>query len=390
MTRRDEAKEVRIFTLAGHLFSRWLSLARRLAVERRQVEVRHSWLTLGADFIAAAAYAGCLLLLSSLVAGAKVSFGGYAMLMQALQRFSGRLDQVMRHFATLHEQSLYLGDLYEFLEIDAPERPEWRAPLEEEDSGGAVEVPSSAEIELRGVSFAYPGSDRLVLRGIDLTIKAGERIALIGENGAGKSTLVRVIMGLYQPTEGQVLLNGVDLREIPEKKLRRCFAAVFQEFVKYQFPAGENIRFGRLEDAEPWEVAEAAQLAGAASFIEQLPQGYETLLGRPLGGVDLSGGQWQKLAIARALIRKAPVVILDEPTAALDPQSEAEVYRQFGEMTRGRTAILISHRLGSARLADRIVVLKEGRIVEMGSHDELVALGGEYARLFELQAQWYQ
>jgi len=245
-------------------------------------------------------------------------------------------------------------------------------------------------IELIGVSFTYPGSQQPVLHDVNLVIQPGERIALIGENGAGKSTLIRLILGLYRPQEGRILLGGRDIQDIPREELFRCFAAVFQEYARYQFTVADNIRFGRQWDADDAAIQRAAVQSGADAFIQRLPDGYRTLLGKPLGGVDLSGGEWQKLAIARALVRQAPVVILDEPTAALDPKAEAEVYRQFGEMTRGRTAILISHRLGSARLADRIVVLKAGRIVEIGTHEELLARGGEYAGFFSLQAQWYQ
>lgn len=425
LTRRDEAKEVRLFTLTRHLLERWLNLARALAIERRQLELKQAWLGALTDVVGLAAYAGCLVIIAVLIAGAKVSVGTFAMMMQALQQFGARIEQVMRHLSSLHEQSLYLADLYEFLAIDAPveadaaDRRELAAPHRAGPGAGPAtagapasasgtaasrkhasrpsvsistggDPPEAVRIELENVSFRYPGSDKLVLQNVNLVIEPGERIALIGENGAGKSTLVRILMGLYRPTEGRVLLNGRDLQEIPTDEVRRMFAAVFQEFVRYQFPVAENIRFGRLADATEADIRWAAQLSGAAAFIETLPEGYNTLLGRPLGGLDLSGGEWQKLAIARAIVRRAPVVVLDEPTAALDPKAEAEVYRQFAEITAGRTAILISHRLGSARLADRIVVLKGGRIVEMGTHEALIAQGGEYAGFFELQAQWYR
>ena len=446
MTRRDEAKEVRLFTLGGHILNRWLSLSKAIHAERRRLEVKQAWLGLLTDGIRTASYAGCLALLAVLVAGARITFGMYAVIMQALQQFSHRIEQVMRNVSGLHEQSLYLADLYEFLEYDVVERlerakagqghppepgrgrgerrrlsqpPEANGAAAVEPAGAARraaqgapkpaaagalavrdgvsqaqaqpgEVPPAADVELRGVWFRYPGSERWVLQDINLTIAKGERIALIGENGAGKSTLVRLIMGLYAPTQGQILIDGTPVAELPEPVLRSYFAAVFQEFVRYQFPVADNIRFGRLASATDADVEWAASLSGVAQFVERLPERYATMLGRPLGGVDLSGGEWQKLAIARALVRRAPIVILDEPTAALDPKAEAEIYEQFGEMTTGRTSILISHRLGSARMADRIVVLKGGRIVEIGSHDELVRQGGEYARMFALQAQWYQ
>jgi len=416
MTRRDEAKEVRLFTLAGHLLERWLSLSKGLHVERRQLEVKQAWLGLLTDGVRTAAYAGCLALLAVMVTGARITFGMYAVIMQALQQFSARIEQVMRNVSGLHEQSLYLADLYEFLEYDvykihgpsptmdksskSPVPPKERGSAsisvnghiksERPEPESPIAPQTAAKIELKNVWFTYPGGERPVLEDINLTIAPGERIALIGENGAGKSTLVRLIMGLYAPTQGEISINGVPLQDLPESELRSYFSAVFQEFVRYQFPVADNIRFGRLLDATPADIEWAASVSGAAEFIESLPERYDTLLGRPLGGLDLSGGQWQKLAIARALVRRAPIVVLDEPTAALDPKAEAEIYEQFGEMTSDRTSILISHRLGSARMADRIVVLKGGRIVEIGSHDELVARDGEYARMFTLQAQWYQ
>ena len=408
LTRRDDAKEVRLFTLSRHLLSRWLGLSRRLAIERRQLETKQARLGALTSMVSAAAYSGCLLIVAGMIAGARVSVGTFSMLMQALQQFSQRIGQVMQSLSAVHEQSLYLSDLYEFLEIDVPKVQEKPAApgngrgvtarLLRTDApsgkvgGGAGELSSmpALGIELIGVSFTYPGGDRPVLSDVTLVIRPGERIALIGENGAGKSTLIRLILGLYRPTEGKILIGGRAIEEIPRDELFRCFAAVFQEYARYQFTVADNIAFGRLRDATDAAIRQAAVESGADAFIQELPEGYGTLLGRPLGGVDLSGGQWQKLAIARALVRQAPVVILDEPTAALDPMAEAEVYRQFGEMTRGRTAILISHRLGSARLADRIVVLKAGKIVETGTHEELLARGGEYAGFFSLQAQWYQ
>lgn len=415
LTRRDEAKEVRLFTLSGHLLDRWSGLSTKLAEERRQLETRQARLGALTGMVATAAYSGCLLIVAGMIAGAQVSVGTFSMLMQALQQFRFRIGQVMQSLSAVHEQSLYLSDLYEFLEIDAPEAQEKlvlpgggrvrKAPVPSEPQGvpeagaSAGSLLSEAAplytapalgIELIGVSFTYPGSQQPVLHDVNLVIQPGERIALIGENGAGKSTLIRLILGLYRPQEGRILLGGRDIQDIPREELFRCFAAVFQEYARYQFTVADNIRFGRQWDADDAAIQRAAVQSGADAFIQRLPDGYRTLLGKPLGGVDLSGGEWQKLAIARALVRQAPVVILDEPTAALDPKAEAEVYRQFGEMTRGRTAILISHRLGSARLADRIVVLKAGRIVEIGTHEELLARGGEYAGFFSLQAQWYQ
>lgn len=243
-------------------------------------------------------------------------------------------------------------------------------------------------LSVEGLTKRYPGVT--ALDGMSLEVRPREVVGLVGENGAGKSTLVRLLLGLYRPTEGRILVGGRDMADLPREYLHERMAAVFQDFVQYLFPVYDNIAMGRLGRATEADVRAAAELAGVAEYIESLPDGYYTQLGREMDGVDLSGGQWQKLAIARALVRRAELIILDEPTAALDPLAEAEIYQQFLEMTSGRTAVMISHRLGSARMAHRIVVLKDGRIVEEGDHDFLVRRDGEYARLFSLQAQWYQ
>jgi ABC-type multidrug transport system fused ATPase/permease subunit len=288
----------------------------------------------------------------------------------------------MRSLGTLHEEVLYLGDLFEFLEQIAPEE---RPSLERE-----LAIPANSALRFEKVSFRYPGSEQDVLKDVSLELKAGERMALVGGNGAGKTTLVKLMMGLYRPTAGTIYLGGKALDEWPKEAVRLQFAAVFQDFVRYQFSVRENIAFGALGRATDAEVERAAALAGVAEYAEKMPAKYDTLLGKELGGEDLSTGQWQKLATARALVRGAEIVVLDEPTAALDPKAEAEIYERFGEMTRGKSSVLISHRLGSARTCDRIVVLKEGQIIEVGSHDELMLSKGEYSHLFRLQAQWYE
>lgn len=396
LTRRDAAKEVRLFTLSDHLTEEWTELSNRLAAERRGLETKQSILAGAADGFSLLAYGACITILAYLILGDRISFDQYVIVTPAITHLASRLETIMRRGASLQEQSLYLGDLFEFLSLDP------RAELQEsgQDQAGPQGTPAASAIEVsaagplgliefQGVSFRYPGSDHFVLKDINFTLQPGERVALVGENGAGKSTLVRLLLGLYRPTEGRILAGGRDLAELPPEYLHERMAAVFQDFVQYLFPVYDNIAMGRLGTATEADVRAAAELAGAAEYIESLPDGYRTQLGREMEGVDLSGGQWQKLAIARALVRNAEVIILDEPTAALDPLAEAEIYQQFLEMTSGRTAVMISHRLGSARMAHRIIVLKGGRIVEEGDHDALVKQDGEYARLFSLQAQWY-
>ena len=379
LTGREQAMEVRLFTLRDHLLNTWREKAVALATERRGLEAKRDWLGGLTASIEGWGYVGCLTILVWLVAGAQLTIGQYGMLARAVQQFTWQLAGIMRSLNTLHEESLYLGDLYEFLDRTAPEASSGAA-----DEGQAL---SNLPLRFEQVSFRYPDGD-LVLADIDLEIRPGERIALVGENGAGKTTLVKLMMGLYQPTSGRVLLGDEPLLAYPQERVRQLFAAVFQDFVRFQFPVRANIAFGALGQAA--SVERAAELAGAAPFIAELPGQYEALLGKELGGADLSTGEWQKLATARALARAAEFVVLDEPTAALDPKAEAEVYRRFGEMTKDKASVMISHRLGAARTADRILVLKGGQIVEQGTHEALMRQGGEYSRLFSLQAQWYE
>jgi ATP-binding cassette subfamily B protein len=246
-------------------------------------------------------------------------------------------------------------------------------------------------VEADGLTFTYPGRSSPVVRGISLRIERGERLAIVGENGAGKTTLVKLLIGLYQPDAGVVRLDGVPLVQGHAQEVRRRIAAVFQDYAAFQLTARENIGFGdlaRLPDGRA--LAEAARRTGFADFIESLPQGYDTYLGRQFGETELSGGQWQRLALARAFFREADVLVLDEPTAALDPLAELALFERFAELARGRTALMISHRLGVARLADWVIVLQGGMIVEEGPHDRLVAKDGVYAALFAAQAQWYR
>ena len=376
MTKREEAMEVRLFTLRDHLLDTWREKVVALAKERRGLETKQAWLGGLTSSIDGWAYVGCLTILAWMVAGAQLTIGQYGMLTRAVQQFTWRLEGIMRSLGTLHEESLYLGDLYEFFSLVAPEESAGPA-----DSSGTL-ARENLPLRFEQVSFRYPGGEE-VLEEINLEIRPGERIALVGENGAGKTTLVKLMMGLYQPTSGQIILGDKPLQDWPQEQVRRLFAAVFQDFVRFQFSVRDNIAFGSLGE-------QAAEWAGAAEFIAGLPGQYGALLGKELGGADLSTGQWQKLATARALVRTAEFVVLDEPTAALDPKAEAEVYRHFGEMTRGKASVLISHRLGAARIADRILVLKGGRLIEQGTHEALMQKGGEYSRLFSLQARWYE
>ena len=307
LTEREQAMEVRLFTLRNHLLDTWREKAVALAIERRGLEAKRAWLGGLTSSIGGWGYIGCLTILVWLVAGAQLTIGQYGMLARAVQQFSWQLGGIMRSLNTLHEESLYLGDLYEFFDLTAPQ-----ASLGAADEGQDLR---NLPLRFEQVSFHYPDGDP-VLAGIDLEIRPGERIALVGENGAGKTTLVKLMMGLYQPTSGRILLGDKPLLAYPQERVRQLFAAVFQDFVRFQFPVRDNIAFGAL--GQQASVERAAELAGAAPFIAELSGQYEALLGKELGGADLSTGEWQKLATARALVRAAEFVVLDEPTAALE------------------------------------------------------------------------
>ncbi|MBP9201505.1 MAG: ATP-binding cassette domain-containing protein, partial [Gemmatimonadales bacterium] len=294
------------------------------------------------------------------------------------------IQRTLLSVSQLVEQSLYLDDLFTFLGI-APRirsRP------------GALPVPAPFRegFTFEDVGFRYPGSERWAVRHLTFQVRPGERVALVGENGAGKTTLAKLLARLYDPTEGRILLDGRDLREYSVESLRANVGVIFQDFFRYDFALGENIAVGdvaRIADAAA--ITDAAERSLADSVAARFPAGYAQLLGRRFeGGVDLSGGEWQKVALARAYLRDAQLLILDEPTAALDARAEYEVFQRFSELTGGRMAVLISHRFSTVRMADRILVLRQGELLEEGSHEALLRLGGLYAELFQLQAAGYR
>ena len=390
LTWKEAAKEVRLFGL-GEYFTRIFretfdSFTRRHSAMRR----RHWYSSLALSLLAAGANAlGYGALIFAVVEG-RITLGDFALLYSALNQMRDGLSGAIWQAAGVYESNLYMSNLFE---LEAVEEPLVVAPPER---AARVPVPLRRGVELRGVEFSYPGREKPVLEDVSFTIAPGQTVALVGENGAGKTTLVKLLTRLYDPTGGSVLVDGVDLRTLDLDEWRRRIAVVLQDFVEYAMPARENIGVGWLPSIEDTAaVRTAAERAGADSLIARLPEGYETMLGRQFrsigtDGVSLSGGEWQRIALARAFIRdEAQLLILDEPTSALDARAEHDLFLRFKTLTEGRATLLISHRFSTVRMADEIIVLDGGRIVERGSHDALTATGGHYARLYALQAERY-
>jgi ATP-binding cassette subfamily B protein len=314
----------------------------------------------------------------------KISIGSLQFLINSIAGAAAQIQAIFSTFSSIADQALFLTDLLEFFAVE----PKIRT--------ASVAIPAPRPIqrgfEFQDVSFRYAGAERLILKNLNFRIEPGERIALVGANGQGKTTFVKLIARLYDPTEGRILLDGRDLREYDMASLHREIGVIFQDFVRYEMPARANIGVGRLEYlGDEARLREAAHKSQAEDVLGKLEGGMDQMLGRRFeGGVDLSGGEWQKFALARAYLRDAQVLILDEPTAALDAMAEYEVFRRFSELTEGRMAILISHRFSTVRMSDRIVVLEDGAIREQGTHQELVGSGGRYAEMFELQAANYR
>lgn len=311
-----------------------------------------------------------------------LTVGHYVSLTQALVQIEGMISGLGRNIAGIYEESLFVNEVLNYLELETEESGEKKIKFPEPLRGG---------IEVFDLAFAYTSQSPPVLKGVNFRVRPGEKIAIVGENGAGKSTLVKCLLGLYIPDSGTIRFDGIDIRDIEKDSMRANVSAVFQDFISYQLTARENIAMGQVSKiSDDAAIMEAADKAGAGELIRRLPQGIDTELG-PLfdNGYELSGGQWQKIALSRAFMKDAQVVILDEPTAAPDPKAEAEVYDNFTRLYEGKTTIMISHRLSSCRHADRIIVLRDGKIIEEGNHDELIRREGEYAQMFTSQAKRY-
>jgi ATP-binding cassette subfamily B protein len=380
----ETAKEVKLFGLNGFLVDRFRIFADRMYADNRGLAIRRAaWGTLLAALASCAYYLAYALIVWRTVRG-EFSIGDLTFLSGSFLRLRTLLEGLLLGFSQIAGQALYLEDLFSFFDV----RPDIASP----PNPRPFPQPLRSGVVFENVGFRYPESDRWAVRSLNLTLRAGEVVALVGENGAGKTTIVKLLARLYDPTEGRILLDGHDLREYDLIDLRRHIGVIFQDFVRFHFTAGENIGAGLIEaNDDRIRIQQAAERSLADRIIERLPHGYDQPLGKRFHeGADLSGGEWQKIAIARAYMRDAEVLILDEPTASLDARSEYEVFQRFRDLSLGKTAVLISHRFSTVRMADRILVLENGQVVEAGPHEELVASGGRYAELFELQASGYR
>ena len=381
---KEAAKELKLFNLADFFTQRFAKLSE--IIYEQDVALARKRLALGSvlSLISTAGYYGAYVYVIWRTVFGRLSIGTFYFLTNAILQASATIQQVFSTLSGIADQALFLTDLLAFFEM--------RPTIQSKPNALPAPRPIRLGFEFRNVSFQYPGNERRVIDRLNFHLHPGERVALIGENGQGKTTIVKLITRLYDPTEGQIMLDGVDLREYDLEDLYREIGVIFQDFMRYEMTARENIAVGKIEEVMDLPVLKAAaEKSMADEVIARLPAGFEQMLGRRFeGGVDLSGGEWQKLALARAYLRNSQLLILDEPTAALDARSEYQVFQRFAELTAGKMALFISHRFSTVRMADRIVVLESGRIVEEGTHDKLTHMGGRYAEMFELQAASYR
>jgi len=378
------AKEVKLFGLGNFLIERTESLFERYFQENRKLAVRKAVTNAALNVLPLAGYYGAYAVILYRTARGELSLGDLTFLSGAFLRSRNALENVFSTLSNVSEQALFVRDLFEFFDS--------KPAIEDGRSLLPAPRPIRQGFEFQDVSFAYANSAKPVLDKVSVRLEPEERIALIGENGAGKTTLIKLIGRLYDPTAGRILLDGVDLREYSPSDLRKEIGVIFQDYVKYDMLVKENIGVGRIENmSDQTRIELAASKSLAADVAAGLAKNYDHMLGRRFeGGAELSMGQWQKIALARAYMRDAQLLVLDEPTSSLDARAEFEVFQRFAELTKGKMAILISHRFSTVRMADRILVLGDGRIEEQGTHSQLVASGGRYAELFELQASGYR
>jgi ATP-binding cassette subfamily B protein len=377
-------KEIKIFGLGPYLTGRYREIADECIRRIRTLQNSRLWVSLLPAIVSSGGYYGAYLLVVFRALSGQITIGQMTFLAGALAGTANNIQTAFSTFSSVADQALYLTDLLDFFAVE-PKIRAARRPL-----------PAPRKIqsgfEFQKVSFSYPHSDRMIIRDLDFRLEPGERVALIGENGQGKTTLVKLITRLYDPTRGRILLEGYDLRKYRIEDLSRQVGVIFQDFMRFEMTAAENIGIGSVDEMSDRErISVSAQKGMADEVVSKLDHGMDQQLGHRFeGGVDLSGGEWQRIALARAYMRDAQLLILDEPSAALDARSEKEIFTRFADLTEGKMALLISHRFSTVRMADRIVVLRDGMISEQGTHDQLMAKGGHYAEMFELQAAGYR
>ncbi len=384
LTKDSYNKEIKLFGLGDLFIGRWNEIATRFYKENRGLVMRRYLSGFAWGSLNTIVTSGAYLYVALQTIVGRLTIGDLTFYTQATGSVMTSLGGILSGLSDMYENNLYLNNLYEFLDYE----PAIKSPPD----ARKLELPLRQGIEFRDVSFTYPGKSEPALHNVSFTIRPDEAVALVGQNGAGKTTIVKLLSRLYDPDEGQILLEGHDIREYDLKNLHAAIGVIFQDYVTYFFSARENIGVGRLAEMENLGLVEtSAEKSGANRVIEKLPKGYETTLGRWFDeGYQLSGGEWQKVALARAFMRDAEILILDEPTASLDARAEYEIFARMKELTEGKMAVFISHRFSTVRLADRIFVLENGTLTEAGSHEELLALDGTYAELFNLQAAAYR
>jgi ATP-binding cassette subfamily B protein len=384
LTEDSSAKEIKLFNLGGTLLTRYMTLFEKFFREDKALACRRAIAGFSLGLVATLGFYASYAWIVWHTVQTKISLGDMTLYLAIFRQGQTTFQSILYSVSSIYENNLFMSNFFEFLGM-TPQLAIAAQPK-------VLPATLRGGIEFRDVGFCYPDHGQWALRGVNLLIRPGEKIALVGHNGAGKTTLIKLLSRLYDPTEGSILIDGIDLRELDPLALRQKIGVIFQDFVRYHVPVKENIGFGQIDAvADLDRVIESARKSGADAIIDGLPENYDTMLGRWFhGGHELSLGQWQKIALARAFMRDAEILVLDEPTASVDAESEYEIFRNFQELTAGKMAILISHRFSTVRMADRIAVIEGGAISEIGSHRELVDRNGTYARLFSMQAEGYR